>query len=659
MDEAEASPRPSSPLDPAAWLALALLSAVWAWWAWQQGAYFGVVLLPGGIVLCIGAALLVRFGQWRVNLRLSPGVLIALVALTALGCWALLSALWSPAPDIAIADGQRMLIYALCFGLGVGLCSLLGARMKLSLVPLAAAAAFAGLVTVISLATSGDPRDLLEMDGTLDFPLGYRNAEAAFFAIALFPAIGLASDRELDWRLRGAGLATATLCIELFLLAQSRASVPAMAVALTVYTLASPQRVRALSWLALALVPALGIMPALTSLYGAADGGLAGVVDEMHHAGVIAGLTVIASLGLGMLAARHERRLPGLGSDSSAGNRRVAYGMIVGALVLAIGFVVAVGDPVHWLSERADEFRNAGSPDLSDQSSRFSFNAGSDRYDAWRVALSDAGDDPVFGDGGGGFRYSYLIKREAQSQNLHDAHSVEMELLAEFGIVGLALFAIAIAGVANGVLRSRRLGPSAASLTAIALASGSYWLVHTSVDWFWPYPAVTAPALALLGSACAPAARALEPGARHAWRGWVITGLAVLAISAIPPWLSERYVNNAYAGWPSDLGRAYDDLDQARRANPLSDVPLLAEGAIARASGDRERALAAFREAAEKRPEEWAVHYLLAQLQAKTDLAAARNEIRVALELNPLGTRVQSLAERLGVDPETLSLSPR
>ncbi|MFI5122996.1 MAG: hypothetical protein ACHQJ5_08865, partial [Vicinamibacteria bacterium] len=165
--------------------------------------------------------------------------------------------------------------------------------------------------------------------------------------------------------------------------------------------------------------------------------------------------------------------------------------------------------------------------------------------------------------------------------------------------------------------------------------------------------------LALLGSACAPAARALEPGARHAWRGWVITGLAVLAISAIPPWLSERYVNNAYAGWPSDLGRAYDDLDQARRANPLSDVPLLAEGAIARASGDRERALAAFREAAEKRPEEWAVHYLLAQLQAKTDLAAARNEIRVALELNPLGTRVQSLAERLGVDPETLSLSPR
>jgi tetratricopeptide (TPR) repeat protein len=431
-----------------------------------------------------------------------------------------------------------------------------------------------------------------------------------------------------------------------------------MAVALVVYALASPQRVRALSWLGLALLPALAIIPALTSLYGAAEGGLGDAVGEMNHAGMIAALTVIVSLGLGLLTARHERRLPGLGSDSSAANRRVAQAMIVGAVVIAIGFVVAVGDPVHWLSERADEFRNAGSPDLSDQSSRFTFNAGSDRYDAWRVALSDAGDDPLFGDGGGGFRYSYLIKREAQSQNLHDAHSVEMELLAEFGIVGLALFAIAIAGVANGVLRSRRLGPSAASLAAIALASGSYWLVHTSVDWFWPYPAVTAPALALLGSACAPAVLTPQQGSRRAWRSWVITGLAVLAISAIPPWLSERYVNNAYAGWQSDLGRAYDDLDQARRANPLSDVPLLAEGAIARASGDRERALAAFREAAEMRPEEWAVHYLLAQLQAKSDLAAARNEIRIALELNPLATRVQALAKRLGVDPETLSLTP-
>jgi hypothetical protein len=655
----EMAERPTSRLEPAAWLALALLSTAWAWWAWKQGAYFGVVLLPGAILLCAGTALLVRFAPWRAELRLSPPVVVALGALTALGCWALLSALWSPAPDVAILDGQRILVYALSFGLGVGLCNLLGPRMKLSLVPLAVAAAFAGLIAVVSLATSSSPGDLLETDGTLAFPLGYRNAEAAFFAIALFPALGLAADRELDWRLRAGALATATLCVDLFLLAQSRASMPAMAVGLVVYAIFSPQRARALSWLGLAVLPALAVIPPLTSLYGAADNGLAGVADEMNRTGLVAGVTVVVALGLGAFASRFESRLPGLGSDSANSNRRVAQGLIAFALVGAIAFVAAVGDPVHWLGNRADEFRHAGTPDLSNQTSRFSFNAGSDRYDAWRVALDDAGEDPLFGDGGGGYQYSYLRKRDAQNQNLHDAHSVEMELLSELGGLGLGLFVVAMVAIGNGVIRARRLGPSAAGLGAIALASGSYWLVHTSVDWFWPYPAVTAPVLALLGSACAPAVRALGRRSTRRWRVWLIGGLAVLAISAIPPWLSERYVDNAYASWRTDLGRAYDDLDQAARLNPLTDMPLLAEGSIARASGDPERALAAFRRAAEERPEEWAAHYLLADMQAKGNPRVARNEIRVALELNPLSDRVQALARQLGVNPATLGLSSR
>ena len=132
--------------------------------------------------------------------------MIALAALTALGIWALLSALWSPAPDIAIGDGQRILVYALCFGLGVGLCNLLGPRIEPGAGPTRRRRRVAGLITVD---LAGDrrrpPSDLLEIDGTLDFPLGYRNAEAAFFAIALFPALGLAADRELDWRLRAGG----------------------------------------------------------------------------------------------------------------------------------------------------------------------------------------------------------------------------------------------------------------------------------------------------------------------------------------------------------------------------------------------------------------------------------------------------------------------
>ena len=46
--------------------------------------------------------------------------------------------------------------------------------------------------------------------------------------------------------------------------------------------------------------------------------------------------------------------------------------------------------------------------------------------------------------------------------------------------------------------------------------------------------------------------------------------------------------------------------------------------------------------------------YLLAELQAESDRAVARNEIRFALELNPLDARIRELAEQLGVDPDSL-----
>src|SRR5688500_565427 len=432
-------------LEPAAWLALGLLSFVWSWWAWQKGAYFGVVLLPGAILLCIASFLLVRFSPWRIDLRLSRPVIVALAGLVVLGGWELLSALWSPAPDVAVFDGQRVLVYALCFGLGLGLCNLLGPRMKLSLVPLVAAGAFAGLITVVTLMTSQSPGDVLERAGTLEFPFGYRNAEAAFFAIALFPALGVAADRDLDWRLRAAALGPATMCIALFLLAQSRGSIPAMAVGLVVYTLLSPYRLRAISWLALAVLPALAIIAPLTSLFEAAEGGLGpDVLDEMHRAGMIAALTVVAALGIGAVCARNEQRLPGLGHHSRTANRAVGRALAATVVVLVIAFLAAVGDPVHWLGDRADEFRQGGTPDLSDHSSRFTFNAGSDRYDIWRVAIGEAIDDPLFGDGGGGFQYAYLREREVSTQNLRDAHSVELETLSEFGLPGLAALIAAL-----------------------------------------------------------------------------------------------------------------------------------------------------------------------------------------------------------------------
>jgi len=646
----EAGLRPA--IAPAAFFGVALLAVLWGWWAWQEGAYFEDVMLPGAILLCAGAALFALKAPIRIDLRLSKAAAVAIVALFALAAWSAASGLWSPVPDVAIVDGIRTAVYATSFTAGLWVSNLLATRMELAIVPLAAAGAFAGVAALIALATGDVPLDLLEEDGTLDYPLNYRNATAAFFAIALFPALGVASSRAFHWIARGAALATATLCLALFLLCQSRASLPALALAVLAYLLLSPLRVRALAWLALAAAPALLGLPALSELYQAAsDAPVRSIAGPMHEAAATAAGLTLASMIVGLGVARFEARVPGLGATSPRGNRAVA-GLLAGTVLAgAIAFTVAVGDPVDWLNQRVDEFERAGSPDLSQESSRFGLNASSDRYDLWRVALEDAREDPLLGTGAGGFRVSYTAEREVAYQNVLDAHSVELELLAELGVPGLALLLAALAAITVGVLRARRLGPSAAALGAVALASGTYWLVHSSVDWFWAYPAVTAPTFALLGAACAPPLRTIGERAPRGARYAVLAVAAVIALASLPLLLADRYLDGAYAGWRDDLDGAYADLDRAAALNPLSDASLLAEGAIAREAGDSERAIAAFREATEKRPEGWAAHHLLAALLAEADPEEAREHAQAALELNPLSERVRSLARRLGLEP--------
>ncbi len=621
-------------------MALTVMAGVWTWWALVSGAYFGVVFYPGAIVLLGALLLLLSAGAWRARLTGAP--LVAAGALVLLALHTLMSILWTPAEEVAISDSHRVILYAVAFGLGLWSCHLLGRRMALALLPVALAGAVAGLVTLIGGVTADNPSPLLEL-GVLDKPLGYHNANAAFFLIALFAAIGLATDPDRDWRLRGTMVGTATICAGLAILSQSRGSVLAAIAALIVFIALSRSRLRAATYLGIAALPVALATPLLLDVYSTATDE-DDVLGPLHVAAAALGVAAVIAALAGGAAARAEAAMQP--SDRTARLARRALGATaIVALVGVVGlFVRSQGNPVDWVNQRITEFEQGSDPKLGE--SRFAFNAGSERYDYWRVALDDAQRDPVLGRGAGGFQYSYLVNGKS-TETPHDAHSVEFEVLSELGVPGLVLFTAFIGAAVVGGLRSRRLGPAAAALCAGAFAAAAYWLVHASIEWFWTYPAVTAPVFALLGAACAPAT--LWPDNRPPRRGrTLLAGTAIaLVLTCLPPFLSERYTDQAYRSWRSDPGGAFTALDRAQALNPFSDAPLLAEGAIARKEGDVERAIDAFQAASEKKPDEWIGHYYLGLLLGRDDPEAALHELELAQELAPRSEDVQSALDQL------------
>ena len=626
-------------------LPLAGVAAVLSWWGLKSGAYFGVVFLPGTIVLLLLLALLLVFARWPA--RLEGGGRVALVALLALGVWTLISGLWSPAPDTAVADAQRVAGYAVLFVLGLWLCLLLGRRLILALAPLAGAGAVVALGTLIALWAGSSSEDFFETDATLRYPLGYRNAVAAFFLIALWPMIGLAASREIDWRWRAALTASATLAIELAVLAQSRAAPFAAALALIVLISLHPARLRVLMWFAAAVIPAAIALPWLLDVFSNEGGNTAASIPPLHSACRAMAATTVLSLCSGGLLAFFEPELA-IGERGRKIWTRVAIGLAVIAVVAGGAVLIAKGGPVKLVNKAGDEL-SAGTPDLGPQGSRFGIDFRTGRGGFWHVAWDDFKREPLRGDGSGGFRHSFLVHRDVSGVQPEDPHSVEMLMLSELGLPGILLFAAFIGGSVVAILRARRLGPSAAALSATVLAAAAYWLVHASVDWFWSYPAVTAPVAFGLGVAVAPMClRADSTDMARSWRAGGVVAAAFVALTMVPFFLSETYANRGIRTGTTDTQAAYADLRRAADLNPLSSFPLIGEAFIASDAGDPSRALSALKEAEDRTPDDWQPYYLEAKVLERSDPAAARAAIERATKLNPLDPDVMALAKSLG-----------
>jgi O-antigen ligase len=119
----------------------------------------------------------------------------------------------------------------------------------------------------------------------------------------------------------------------------------------------------------------------------------------------------------------------------------------------------------------------------------------SNRYAYWRVAFKAFEHEPLHGVGAGGWAVWWLRDRPF-TESASDAHSLPLQTLAELGLVGLALLAAFLAGVALAAARAVRSSPARAAGPVAALV---VYIAHAPLDWDWQMPAVTLVAVVLAG----------------------------------------------------------------------------------------------------------------------------------------------------------------
>jgi tetratricopeptide (TPR) repeat protein len=618
-------------------------------WSADQAGYPLTHWAPGTLIILGLLAIAVAI----VGLR--PGEIplptrIALAAFAAFTALSFLSIRWAGVPGDAWEGANRSLLYLLVFALFAcwpqrgATAALLLATWTLAMIGLAAFAALH-----LDTASRASLPELLPF-GRLTYPSDYANANAAQWLMAFWPAFLLARSGRLPWALRGVLAGGAVLLAEVALLSQSRGSFYATPVMLVLVFALLPGRARTFAL----LVP-------VAAAIGAAAPAVLRVGDHLRDDAVVPATlhkaltaTLVAALVVAVVvavAAAIEDRmaLP----HASATRIRRGVGVVAIATLAAVlaGGWVAAGDPLGRAHHAWETFKSGRGYAANSAGSRLTSGLGSNRYDFYRVSLDEFADHPLVGIGADNFQQQYLLHRRSDETPRYP-HSVELRTLVQTGLVGalLALVGLGAALLAAGrALRGRPPGdPDSLGSFVVAAALGgfAYWAVHGSVDWFWEFAGLGAPAFAMLGLACALAPRALPPAApasapasrdaaatrrralvpRLGVAGSVLLAVAV-ALSMVAPWLSRLQIQSAARVWRTTPQTAYADLNDAARLNPLSDEALLVAGNIAVRLGDLGRADHEFARALDRVPRD-----AYATLE-RGAIASTRGERRRALSL--------------------------
>jgi tetratricopeptide (TPR) repeat protein len=608
-------------------------------WAAGQAGYPVTHWGPGGLIILVLVALALGVVRLRIS-EVARTVQIAVGALAAYTALSYASILWAADAGVAWEGANRTLLYLLVFALfacwrrrGASGALLLG-LWTLGLIGLAVF-----VVAHLDAASSAAVARLLP-EGRLTYPSGYANANAAEWLMAFWPALLLARSEQLPWALRGVFAGGGVLLAEIALLSQSRGSLYATPVMLVLVFALLPGRRRTFAL----LVPVAGgiaaVAPSVLDVGDNLSNG--GVVPATLHSALTASLIAAVVVGaIVAIGAAAEGRLV-LGEGARRRVQKTVTSLAVLTLVAVLaGGLIAAGNPVTRVRHAWDTFTSErGYAANSSGGSRLTNGLGSNRYDFYRVALDEFNAHPILGIGADNYTEAYLAHGHG-TETPHYPHSVELRTLTETGLLGVL---IAIVGLGAALLACSRAirtrggaaaDPLARAVAAAALAGFGYWVVHGSVDWFWEFAGLGAPAFALLGIACSLGEASALVEAEHAAaaeeggspqparrrrrtrrrrrqlatrRAAIAAGVAGITLAAAAslalPWFSQLEIDSAAKIWTRAPLTAYARLADASSLDPLSDEADLVSGTIALRYEDLARAEHAFSQALGRSPDD-------------------------------------------------------
>jgi len=581
-------------------------STSWGWTALALAWALGIAIVAeGGLILC------------------QRGV-IFLGSITALLGWFAASAIWSFAPWESVLAAERTLVYVL------------GAAFVLTTTRRYAGSLYGGilaaivLVSTYGLATRLFPDRIGVFDPIavyrLSEPIGYWNGLAIFAAMGSLLALGAAAHAQ---RLAVRAIAAASLPV--LLVTQyftfGRAGWLSLGIGLVAAICLDRRRLRLVTVaIALSVPGAVAILAASRREPLTHTGA---TLAAAAHAGHRLALVVVALAGVSALIAVAVAKAAS--TIQLTRRHRVAYSATLTTCVLVAGLAVLIvaGGPIS-LAKRGYHSFNVAAPKYSaisptverDLDQRLFSFSGNGRAQLWGVAWNEYRGHPWLGSGGGTFQ-RFWIRDPSADFDVHNAHGLYIETLAELGPIGLLLVLIILAGPIVAAARSRRSLFSAG-------AGGAYvaFFAHAGVDWDWQLTAVT-----LVAVCCGALLVGLPRASDRDTHEFSLLGafalLAPLAVvSVVTLFGNSALAKSRTALEQQDWLRADQLARSASTWMPWSPTPLTQLGEAELGEGDAALARATFRRAIARGSTDWEAWLGLARATSGSARATALDQAK-------------------------------